>query len=217
MQEEVAEVLDNRLGNLVGAIRSRQALTHAVSMLSWITMAAVGVAIVSVCLAFWALLRTPEPVYFATRTDGALVAIIPLDQPHISDNQVLNFATDVITGALTLDFANYRQELATRRDQFTEAGFNAFVNALESSGNLDLLRNRRMASTAVANSAFIIDKGRSGNGYLWRVEVQVAVTYESSSERQHQQLVGLLDVVRIPTWQNEWGVAVSRFLARTTR
>ena len=211
------EMPDNRLGGLEAAVRARQSLTAAVHLLCYATVAAAAAAVLAVGVAVWALLREPEPVYFATRTDGGLVQLVPLDQPHLSDTQVLNFAVEALTGALTMDFANWRDDLTRARQFFTKPGFDAFVSELERSGTLELIRVRRMTSSAVANGAVILDRGTTPGGYLWRIEMRLVVTYESSVEHQRQELVGVIDVVRVSTLDSFRGVAVHRFAARPER
>ncbi len=205
-------------GSLTAAAQNRWAMHAAVRVMAFAVMAACCLSLAAVLVAAWALTRPPQHKYFATRISGELIELTPLDQPHRSDTQVTNFTVDAITRSLSLDFANYRQELADVETFFTSSGWEAFLSELQRSGNLELIRNRRMISSAVANGAAVLRKGVDGSGiYTWHVEMPLTITYQSSSESQVQELTMLVEVKRVPTWTSESGVAVSRLIGQSSR
>ena len=210
--------LDQATASVAAAAQRRWAMSAAVRVLAYAVVASCLVTIVAVLVAAWALTRPPEHKYFATRIGGELVELTPLDQPHRSDAHVLNFSVEAMTRALSLDFANYRRELADVEPFFTEAGWEAFLTELQNSGNLDLIRSRRMISSAVANRAVVLRKGLDGgNVWTWQVEMPLTITYQSASEQQTQDMTMLVEVKRVPTWTSDSGVAVSRLVGRYTR
>ena len=210
--------MDSHTGSLAAATQNRWAMHAAVRVMAFVTLAAIVLALIAILVAAWALTRPAENKYFATRTTGELVELTPLDQPHRSDTQVTNFAVDAITRSLSLDFANYRRELADVELFFTTSGWEAFLGELQRSGNLELLRNRRMISSAVANGATVLRKGIDGDGiYTWQIEIPLTITYQSSSESQTQSLTMLIEVKRVPTWTSDSGVAVSRLIGQSSR
>ncbi|MDE0254115.1 MAG: type IVB secretion system apparatus protein IcmL/DotI [Rhodospirillaceae bacterium] len=212
------EAMDAESGGLAAALRNRWALSAAVRAMAIACAAMALVSALSVAVALWALSSRPEPRYFATRTSGELVQLVPLGEPHLADSQVVNFAVDAITRAFSIDFANYRRELSDINPFFTEAGYRAFLAELDRSGTLDLIRGRRMTSAAVANGGVVVAKGLAGSGrYVWRIEIPLTVTYQSASERQVQKTTYLAEVERVPTWTTDWGVAVSRIVGQQRR
>ncbi len=213
------EDMDSYSGSLTAALRNRWALAAAVRGMAAASALCALVSLISLALAVWALTSKPEPRYFATRGSGELVQLVPLDQPHLSDAQAVNFAVDTMTRALTLDFANWRRELAGIEPLFTPEGYVGFLDELERSGTLDLIRNRRMTSSTVANGGVVVQKGQVGGGgpYIWRVEIPVTTTYQSASARQTQNTTLLVEITRVPTWTADWGVAVSRVIGQQRR
>ncbi len=202
-------------------LQTRQQMIQTVRWLA-MTVLVTGVAsVITLTAAIWMLFQKPEPVYFATRTNGELIPLVPLHEPHLGTAQILHFATQAVTRANTFDFANYRLQLTEVRDYFTDEGYQAFVEALNASGNLKLVINRRMTTTAVANGGVIIDQGLSSSSrsdsYMWRVQIPLVITYQSSEESQVQDLIVQLEITRIPTWKNEWGVAIRRMITRSNR
>ena len=204
-----------------GAMLARQSLIQTIRLMAGAVIVTSLISTIVLGFSIWVLLNKPSPIYFATRTDGELVHLVPLNEPHLSSTQILHFATQAITRANTFDFAHYKTQLTEVRQYFTDEGFDAFVKDLNDSGNLQLVIERRMTTSAVANGGSIIAQGRTGNRrdgtYLWRVQVPLVVTYESSQERQTQNLIVQVDITRVPTWSNSWGVAVKRFVTRSER
>ncbi|MCY4006144.1 MAG: type IVB secretion system apparatus protein IcmL/DotI [Rhodobacteraceae bacterium] len=200
------------------ALRHRAALTTAVRFMSAACVASAILSVLALSVAVWALTSKPESRYFATRTGGQLVQLVPLDQPHLADSQVVNFAVDAMTRAFSLDFARYREELADLEPFFTERGYKAFLAELQSSGTLELITNRRMTGSAVANGGVVVAKGIGGGGqYVWRVEVPLVTTYQSSSEEQKQRTTYLVEIIRVPTWQTDLGIAILRLVGQAQR
>ena len=202
-------------------LHSRRQMIEAIRLMSMTILVMGLISTFALGVSLFMVWQKPEPVYFATRTGGELIPLVPLHEPHLGKEQILHFAVQAVTRANTYDFANYKQQLTEVRDYFTDEGYTAFVEALDASGNLKLVVGRRMVATAVANGGVIVQQGLSSSSrtesYMWRVQIPLNITYESSEESQVQELVVQLDIIRIPTWKNEWGVAVSRLISRSSR
>lgn len=217
-QPRKGDTMDSRTGSVTAAAQRRWAMHAATRMMAFAALAASLVSVVAVLVAAWALTRPVQHRYFATRASGELVELTPLNEPHRSNAQVVNFAVEAVTRALTLDFANYRRSLADVEVYFTPAGWKAFLSEIQRSGSLELIRNRRMVSTAVANGAVVLRQGIDGDGvWTWQVEMPLKVTYQSSSESQTQDLVMVVEIKRTDTWATDSGVAVSRLVGQSSR
>jgi len=207
---------DPRYGTAEAALMRHQTYAAGLRRLTIAVAASSVAAIAGVAFGVYGMTRVPEPRYFATQIDGQMLPLVPLDQPHLTDNQVTNFAVEGITRALTMDFANWQRDLNDAKIYFnTPDGFDNFLDALVKSGNLDLIKNSRMTSSAVANGAVIVESGRSGSGiFAWRIEIPLTITYESSTQKSTQNLLGFVEVVRVPTYKNPYGVGINRFVAQ---
>ncbi len=173
-------------------------------------------AVLAVAMAFWAVTSKPEPRYFAAREDGGILPIVAVKEPFLTDNQVNNFATEAITRAMTMNFANWRQDLNDASTYFTRPeGWDAFLLSINSSGTMDYLVTKRLISTAVANGAVITKRGPNERGvYAWIVQVPLTITYQSSSDTQTENLLAEMEIVRVPTWEMSRGVGVQRVTMR---
>lgn len=181
-----------------------------------IMMAMVFVTLTAVGMSFWAITTKPEPLYFAAREDGGILPIVAVREPFLNNNQVTNFATEAITRAMTINFANWRQDLADASSYFTKpAGWEAFVKSIKDSGMMEYIVTKRLIATTVANGAVILESGVNDEGtFYWIVQVPLTTTYESSSDTQTERLLADLEVVRVPTWEISQGVAIRRVTIR---
>jgi len=178
-----------------------------------------GVTALSVGMTLWSILAKPEPVYFAAREDGGILPLVPVSTPFLSDGSVTNFAVEAVTRALTLDFANWRDDLTGAARYFEQPdGWNGFLDAIEQSDMLSYLRDHRLVSTVVANGAAIIESGLDDRKrYSWRVQIPLSMTYESASEISRERLLAEIVVSRLPTWESPEGVGVTQIIIRPGR
>lgn len=193
-------------------IRSHERMSISVLVMSVVTAGSLGLAI-------WTLNSKPEPVYFATRDTGGILPLVPVSTPYLSDGSVTNFAVKAVTHALTMDFANWRDDLLEASAYFEHPdGWNGFLDAIEKSGMLSYLRDHRLVSTVVANGATITETGLDDrNRYSWNVQVPLSITYESASEISRDDLLADIVVSRLPTWQAPEAAGVSRIIIRPGR
>ena len=158
----------------------------------------------SIAMAWGAYSSQPEPRYFATREDGGIIPLVAVSSPFLNNGQVTNFAVEAVTRALTMDFKNWREDLAQASEYFQRPeGWNNFLTAIDKSGTLDFVRNKRLISNAVANGATIVDDGVDALGrYSWTVQIPLKVTFESANERSVEDMMAEVIVSRLPTWES---------------
>ncbi len=176
-----------------------------------------GIATVtSIAMAWGAYSSQPEPRYFATREDGGIIPLVAVSSPFLNNGQVTNFAVEAVTRALTMDFKNWREDLAQASEYFQRPeGWNNFLTAIDESGTLDFVRNKRLISNAVANGATIIDDGVDARGrYSWTVQIPLKVTFESANERSVEDMMAEVIVSRLPTWESSKAVGITRITMR---
>jgi intracellular multiplication protein IcmL len=177
------------------------------------------VTLISVSMAYWAFTSKPEPRYFATREDGGIIPLIAVNQPFLQDGQVTNFAVEAVTTAMTMNFANWRQDLAASSKYFQRPdGYQNFLAALESAKILDFVQKRNLVSTAIANGAVIVGRGVDLQGrYSWTLQIPLRVTYQSANERTQQELLAEVVVSRVPTWESPSAIGITRITMTTGR
>lgn len=176
--------------------------------------------IVALCIALgviaFLLLNQPKPQYFAATPDLRLAPLIPLDQPVLTQQGLLNWTADTITGAMSLDFLDWRKKLDAMRDHFDDAAYKSFLESLQSSGVLDMIREKRLsASAVVTNAPVIIASGLVSGIATWRIEFPLIVSYESSQGVEStQNLVATVLVRRASTAKTPRGVVIQQIVLK---
>ena len=86
---------------------------------------------VSLGVAAILLLNQPKPQYFAATPDLRLAPMVPLDQPLLTQEGLLTWASNAITGAMSLNFLEWREKLETIRPHFDDAAYKSFLASLQ--------------------------------------------------------------------------------------
>lgn len=184
----------------------------------WMLFALVAqsVALIIACYsAYFFASRQPEPRYFATRADGGLIRLIPLNEPMLTQSAILTWAGKAATDAFTFDFVNFRQQLQEAAQAFTPEGWKSFLKALEDSRNLEAVRVKKLVVNAALQGApVILTEGVVNGVYSWRIEMPIVVAYRSANSTQRQNLLVNMTVSRVPTLEFPEGVGITQFVAR---
>ena len=162
------------------------------------------------------LLNQPKPQYFATTPDLRLAPMVPLDQPLLTQSGLLTWVSDAITGAMSLNFLEWREKLESIRPHFDDAAYKSFLASLQSSGVLDMIRGKRLSASAVATrTPVIIASGLVGGKATWKVEFPLIVSYESSQGVEStQKLLATVLVCRASTAKTPRGVVIQQVVLK---
>lgn len=161
-------------------------------------------------------LNQPKPQYFAATPDLRLAPMIPLDQPLLTQEGLLTWVSDTITGAMSLNFLEWRKKLESIRPHFDDAAYKSFLASLQSSGVLDMIRDKRLSASAVTTRApVIIASGLVGGKATWKVEFPLIVSYESSQGVEStQKLLATVLVCRASTAKTPRGVVIQQVVLK---
>ena len=162
------------------------------------------------------LLNQPKSQYFAATPDLRLAPMVPLDQPLLTQEGLLTWASNAITGAMSLNFLEWREKLETIRPHFDDAAYKSFLASLQSSGVLDMIRDKRLSASAVATRApVIIASGLVSGKATWKVEFPLIVSYESSQGVEStQKLLATVLVCRASTAKTPRGVVLQQVVLK---
>jgi intracellular multiplication protein IcmL len=168
-----------------------------------------------VVIAFLVLAR-PTPRYFAATPDLRLAPLIPLDKPVLTQQGLLNWVSETITNAVSLDFLEWRDKLSRVREHFEDEAFKSFLASLNSSGVLDMIRDKRLSVSAVVTRApVIIASGLISGKATWKIEFPLVVSYESSQGVEStQRLMATVLVCRAATVTTPRGVVIRQVVLK---
>lgn len=160
------------------------------------------------------LKNQPTPKYFATTQSGRIIQVIPLNDPMVSSEALLNWASQIATAAYSYSFVDYREKIQALEPSFTGNGWQEFLRRLKESGNIEAIEQRRMiVSAVVASTPIIVHQGMLDGRYAWKVQVPISATFVVGGKQVPRGYLVTMTIIRVPTLQNVNGVAVAQFIA----
>lgn len=166
----------------------------------------------------WYSAKDVKRDYFTVDAEGRLTPIIPLNAPFKTREQILNWASEAVTSAYTMDAANYVQRGEEISRYFTTDGFNEYVQAMNTSGTIELIKKETLIATAVPLAVpSVINEGEVNGTYMWRVRVPIRVQYQTQGKGTTQNLMVTVVIQRLPTETTKYGVGISQFVSRPTQ
>ncbi len=152
--------------------------------------------------------------YFAVTPDYRVIETKALTEPVLSAPGLKEWTHDTVVRSLTLDFANYRQQLSDIEPRFTPPAFASFKGALQSAGVLDLIvHNRLVTSVATEGAPVIVSEQRVSGAAHWQIEFPLLMSYESAKGVEHTQpLLAKVLVRRVPATQSLEGVRIAQII-----
>ncbi len=223
MEPSISPPLDSEspspdFGIRTGATRQvRNLLDRLEARLSISQFVNIGLALALILSAgahVWTAYHPPQPQYFATTADGRIIPLIPISEPYVTHEILLEWASKAVIRAYTLDYVHWREQLNQMRPDFTDAGFLNHRGALESAGTLEAVTQRRLVSAVVTSAPpIIINQGVLADRYVWKLEIPIAIAYEGASKTSApQRLIAEVLVVRVPTNQLARGIAIHQLI-----
>lgn len=170
-------------------------------------------AVLAGAVSYMAIFRD-QPKYYASMTTGQVVPLRALDEPVVTNQYVLEWASLATRKAFNLDFVNYKKQLEDASVYFTSSGWKAFLKALDDSGLLPIVQEKKLLMNAIASgSPVILYNGIVNGRYTWRMQLPLLVTFGSASEQRQVSLVISLIVSRVSVLDTSQGILVTGFEA----
>lgn len=199
-----------------GTQLARNALSRERHILNLrVTMFLAVALIISVISNVYLGIRPIEYRYFVTDPAGRITEISAINRPIQSQEMVLNWATQSISKAYSMNFANYAQQLKDIEPSFNDAGWRGYQEALKTSGYLDKMLANQYATSAVPKSApVVVAQGDLNGVWAWRLQIPLIVSYKSASVSQTQEITVDVVVVRRPETENPSGLAIAQIISQ---
>lgn len=175
------------------------------------------VVLVNSALIAYLATKEIEPRYFvADPKTGAVVEIVPVDTPMLSNDALAQWAAETARKAYSIDFVHYDSQLSALRDRFAPQAYDKFLTAIDDS-MLKQIKEQRLIFEAIAEQAVITSTSLAANGhFMWQVEVPLNLVVHYGGQQQRQQrLVVQMEVMRVDNRvRPESGVVTTKFVVR---
>lgn len=155
-----------------------------------------------------------KQTYYVDAPSGQVTQVFPLSEPNVTPSSLINWVTQAVTSAHTLDFYGYKDTLNDLKQYFTVGGYQNFVSALNASGSLKKIINERLIVSAVTiDTAVILQEGVMNGVYSWKIQVPLLLNYQGASTVSTQKTVAVsVLVVRVPTNEAPKGIGIEQLV-----
>jgi len=175
-------------------------------------LSSILIIVALVCIVIFLIVSKPAPKYFATTDSGRIIPLIPLDHPNLSENNVLQWASQALVSIYSFDFLHYQRSFQGNRQYFTAAGWQSFMDALGQAKTIATIKDQRLIVSAVLNGAPIISNQYIIDGrYTWEAQIPILISYQGTSSYSDNMLV-TLKIQRISTLDNKYGIGITEIV-----
>lgn len=164
------------------------------------------------------LKRNPtHPLYFATDSIGRLIQVVPVDQPNMKIEDIMDWAKDAVETTYSYDYINYHYQFQAAQKYFTNYGWSKYITALNASNNVVALKERKMVVLAqVVDKPKILTQGILAGAYAWKFEIPVLMTYSLPPYDDKSQFTNPLTITMIvqrqPILQSYKGLGIVQII-----
>ena len=164
------------------------------------------------------LKRNPtHPLYFATDSVGRLIDVVPVAQPNMKIDEVIDWAINAVETTYSYDYVNYHYQLQNAEKYFTNYGWTKYITALNASNNVVALKERKMIVLAhVVDKPKILAQGLLSGAYAWKFEMPLLVTYwlppyDDKSKFSNPLTITII-IQRQPILQSDKGLGILQII-----
>lgn len=183
-------------------------------VLRWSIFLAIVAAALTVILAYMNI-SEKNPKYYATTTHGQVIQLHSLTEPVVTNKYILQWASLATRSVFNLDFAHYQQQMTNIKPYFTQGGWKQFTKALNDSGLLDSVKDKKLEMSAVVSGApLIINRSVESGRYTWEIQLPVLITFGSANENAQTKLIVTMKVKRVPVLNDPKGIQISDFVTK---
>jgi intracellular multiplication protein IcmL len=160
-----------------------------------------------------ALTIKPRSIYFATTSDGRIINIVPLNEPYLTQAQVIAWTAATSQNVMRFDYHDYRDRLQQAASDFTQTGWGSFNKALKEANFIDAIQARKLVVSMDINAAPEIQNAFVRNGvYTWYVQFPVTIKFDGDAPPSPISTVLHLQIVRVSTLQNPDGISIEQWV-----
>lgn len=158
-------------------------------------------------------LSKPPPVYFKTDNDWRTLLPVPEKLPYLTTFNLLQWVSNALQSMFKYDFINYNSQLQSNRSYFTEKGWRAFENVINTYASGNKIDDNRLFVNGVVNGVpNVRDEGELENRYGWWVRAPMKISYTQFDKTTSQLPIFDILIVRVSTLNNFYGVAIENII-----
>ena len=165
--------------------------------------------VVSMLIAFYQVAHPKQPVVYASASDSnhSLMQLTTIPTPINSIPIISEWVTESTVSALSLDFYDYKSQLADMRQNFTDTGWQSYNDALND-GYLDSIIANKYMVDAIPNGTIVMTHNATASEPFWEFQLPMLVTFHIGNVAQNSNRLIDIKVIPVMTSKNPHGHAI---------
>ena len=169
-------------------------------------------------ISLYIFLNKPEPVTFRVAEEWRVQAPVPIQQPYLTNPEVLQWVSEVVPRLFNLDFISINSQLADDKQYFTVNGYQIFLNQLNNYADKKMVQAYKIFVNGEPTSApIILNQGVLSGRYAWWVQIPINISYAGARDKLDESLTLQVLVVRTDTTNNLTGILIHNVIVEKDR
>lgn len=166
-----------------------------------------------VAISLYIVFTEPPPVTFKVAEDWRILAPVDIQEPYLSEGDILQWIADVVPRLFDVDFLHIDDQLTQLKPFFTDNGYQVFINQFNNNVDRDKLQTGKMFATdEITGAPVILNQGILSGRYAWWVQIPINISYAGMETIPSSSIKLTLLVVRTETSNSLTGVAIDNVL-----
>jgi hypothetical protein len=149
---------------------------------------------------------------------GSEKRLTELNEPVLTKEAILSWATSSATELLTYNFANFSDRILTYRNRFDDEGWINYLKALNEANTIQQFRTQQLVATAAPTAPATIEHegiNLQTNIYEWRVKVPVVRKFVTNNNVSVAKSVDVtMTLKRTPVTVSPSGISIITWFER---
>lgn len=169
-----------------------------------------------VAISLYIFMNQPPPTTFRVAEEWRVVAPVPIQQPYLSEPDLLQWVSQVVPSLFEVDFLHYDNQLDEVKQYFTENGYQVFLKQLS---NFDIDKKRIQSYKAFTQAEptlapIILNQGVLLGRYAWWVQIPINISYAGARDLNPLPITLQVLVVRTETTNNLVGILIDNVIVK---
>lgn len=184
-----------------------------------VSLVALCVASISNILISINNLETPPAIAYSVKkvnneysVQNAQIIPVTLPSGYNTFKNVVSWLKDAINESYTFSFINYEERLKSVEKYFTPEGYVSYLKAIEQSGVLNELKNKKIEITILSlKDPIMINNGFYQDIEFWTFKGPVLVSYYAGGKPVNIKYTVEVVVKKVPSYMNEKSLAIHEY------
>ncbi|MGI9214406.1 MAG: DotI/IcmL family type IV secretion protein [Gammaproteobacteria bacterium] len=154
-------------------------------------------------------IQKPKPVYFPIKKSDQLVDNIPLDQPTLTEGELLNWVTEAMIVSFSFNYHNYDKITAKIEEYFDPLGMQNYFDLLKKDENIQQVVSNKLILSGRPTAAPRIIKDQIINGiWVWEIELPFILKFRNQIFSLDKELNLTMLILRVTETVSPVGVKI---------